>query len=139
MSSWCQEIISSIQDDSSWKASISFPSSIWSTSDLSEEPPDTEQSNSPIQNSTISSLSISSIDIIQLFNQSLKIQMKILQIYIRMNFPKSAIFHFEQYDSLLDEERLIHAIKKSAASTGTYLITKSTKKMSMSKIIIKLI
>ena len=126
MSSWCQEILSSIEDDSSWKASITFPSSIWHTSDFYDEIR-TSPTYTPTETIPTSSTT-SIIDIIQLFNQTLKIQKKILQTSIRMNYPKSAIFHFEDYESLSDKDSLIRAIKKSASSTGTYLITKSTKR-----------
>ncbi len=39
MSSWCQEIKTSLEDNSTWNASIVMPSSVWSMTDfpLSED------------------------------------------------------------------------------------------------------
>ena len=110
MSSWCQAILTSIEDDSQWKASIMFPSSIWTKSDFYDEGIIPLTNTSTITSSTTSKFS--NIDIIELFNQRINIQNKILQTSIRMNYPKSALFHFEDYDSLLEKERLIHVIKK---------------------------
>ena len=72
MSSWCQEILSSIKDDSIWKASITFPSSIWSNADSYDEPILSQINVSTATSSTVSNTS--NIDIIQLFNQRIQIQ-----------------------------------------------------------------
>jgi hypothetical protein len=82
-SPWCQSIIESIKDDSKWKASIHFPSTVWQETDLITNKDDNSSSGNEESNnhstkppeafeklfntSTISS-KVKQIDIIKLFD-----------------------------------------------------------------------
>ena len=50
-------------------------------------------------------------DIIQLFDNSRFIQNKLLQLSLIKNYPKTARFYFESYDSFHEKQRLIKSIK----------------------------
>ena len=111
MSSWCTEILSSIKDDSSWKASILIPSTIWYQSNIT--PNDINNNHSTDTTTVIPSITQDNeIDIIQLFSDSDHIKNKLFHTCLTHNYPKTALFHFESYDSLTQKDDLLQFIKK---------------------------
>jgi hypothetical protein len=54
-SPWCQPIVDSIEDDSKWKASIYFPSTIWEESDFISNIDDRSSSSSSNEESNSNS------------------------------------------------------------------------------------
>ena len=128
MSSWCKDILSSIKDDSSWKASILIPSTIWHQNHLLILHDNNNQNSTDTITVVTPDNKLNEIDIIQLFSDSEHIKHKLSHSIITYNYPKTAIFHFESYDSFTEKDNLIQFIKKKAAENGNYLVIKSTKK-----------
>ena len=126
---WCKELLQSISNDSKWKASIFFPSS--HAAMINNQ---IEMSINVI--SHYNKFSVSPfpehlynrddyVDIVQLFNSSLTLLPSVLQnISSTFNYPNGAIFHFENYSSLDDKDRLIQDLKRCAYSHGTILVSK---------------
>jgi hypothetical protein len=145
MSSWCQEIKTSIKDKSTWNASIVMPTSVWRMTDfpLSEDELkiaelDMKISNQPttsidtatssITNSTNSPSDIptNQIDIMLLLQHSNHIKSKLTRLALIDSYPENAVFHFEGFNKFSDKAILIKILKQKAASTGTTLVTRST-------------
>ena len=113
MTSWCKEILSSINDDSSWKASILIPSSIWHERDVCGN--DINMDLSTNQNNTITSgIEDNEVDIIQLYTDSERVKSKLFRTALTHNYPKTALFRFESYDSFNERDNVVEFIKKSS-------------------------
>ena len=70
----------------------------------------------------------SDLDIIQLFNNSDCIKKILLPTTLTLNNTKTALFHFELYDSINEKDRLVQTIKNNTAEKGNFLVVKWTKK-----------
>ena len=119
MTSWCSNLISSINDDSQWIASIPFPS----TEAKSINTIINIASNVPLEETFETH-----VDIVQLLGTlSLSLDAVIKEICNRYNYPTNAVFHFEGYNSIDDKEDLITAIKDAAFKHGTILILEASR------------
>ena len=126
MTSWCSNLISSINDDSQWIASIPFPS----TEAKSINTIINIASNVPLEETFETH-----VDIVQLLGTlSLSLDAVIKEICNRYNYPTNAVFHFEGYNSIDDKEDLITAIKDAAFKHGTVLINQKAYNKSEEKV-----
>ena len=127
MTSWCKEILSSINDDSSWKASILIPSSIWHERDVCGN--DINMDLSTNQNNTITSgIEDNEVDIIQLYTDSERVKSKLFRTALTHNYPKTALFHFESYDSFNERDNVVEFIKKKLVTKELILLSSQQRK-----------
>ena len=118
-STWCDGLMESINSDSKWIPSIFIPSSCASFINqylnLSKNFIDNSLLNNEYNNSV-------HVDIVQLLNYNIHSLTSLLNELSRLHdYPQSAIFHFEGYDSIDDKDRLIEDIKHAALKQGTIL------------------
>ena len=125
MSSWCQNLISSIHNDSKWQAFIPFP---FSESLLINEI--LKVGSHPHLKDNMST----HVDIVQLLNpQNMLLQTVLKDISDCNHYPENAIIQFEGYSSFEDKSNLIDALKDSAFKFGTVLVNQRSYSKSANK------
>ena len=110
-STWCNDIKTSIQRDSKWKASILYPSKSASMINAIIPQSSIKKNNPKLINTHV--------DIVDIMNPSNSMFLE--QFMIAHNFPKNALFEFEGYNSIGSSKNLLQSIKQAAFENGTIL------------------